>query len=159
MHPAPFTPKRNQRTHLLGKWVRKILPENDLELKRVHPRERRTAFRFTFAASDRLSIQIQFRTFRKISTPLYDLSAGGFSCIFSQPFPGEIGDWVHLSLTLPLGKQLFIETQAQFLGTRPVNENNPPVYRFEFASSLTERDRDYLHHFILRKQLEQIRKS
>jgi len=159
MHPAPFTIKRDQRTHLLGKWVRKMLPDNDIETECVRPRERRTAFRFTFAASDSLSAQIKFRTFQKLSIPLQDLSAGGFSCIFLQPLPLEFGDRVRLSFTLPLEKQFFIEGQARFLGIIPGKESGIPVNRFEFTSSLTERDRDHIHHFILKKQLDQIRKS
>jgi len=159
MHPAPFTTKRIQRPHLLVKWFRKMLPDNDPEIERVHPRERRTAFRFTFAASDSLSVHIKFRTFQQLSIPLYDLSAGGFTCILPQSLSLKIGDQVRLSLTLPLEKQLFIEGQARLLGTIPGKENDAPLHRFKFNSSLTERNRDHIHHFILKKQLDLIRKS
>jgi len=121
--------------------------------------EKREAFRLQLDLMETLSLQITLENGVQIDTVISDLSAGGFSALFTAPLSLRKGKPLRIAFTLPFEAPLVINTEAFPVHQRVDKDGKIQILSFEFSPHLDEESRDRIHQFLIRKQFDLLKNN
>lgn len=121
--------------------------------------QRRDTLRLNLEEIEPVDIAVAFDRGKALRTIIHDLSAGGVSLYDDHLLELEEGETVGIAFHLPLGKQATVHAQALLVSAQKTGAHLPRVYRFEFVESMSEVGRNLIHRYIVKKQLELMKRQ
>ncbi|KMP12168.1 hypothetical protein UZ36_01725 [Candidatus Nitromaritima sp. SCGC AAA799-C22] len=92
-------------------------------------------------------------------TVLHDLGASGFTCQMRRKMTVSRDQIVSILFVLPLEEPVLMEAKAIMSGQSLNGSPDTRLGRFRFTHGMDEEDRDLIHQFVLKKQIEIIRRD
>ena len=156
-HLITPTPKSFDR--IVGGWIRKWLPFCSKPIKRLDEDFDQSDF-YLLDLGDLEPIEATITLPDGITflTVLHDLGASGFTCQMRQHRAVK-DQMVSILYVLPGEEPVLMEAKAIMTGQTLNGSPQTRVGKFRFTYSMDEQDRELIHQFVLKKQIEMIRRN
>jgi len=145
---------------LADSWWKKIFArKNGHQAGCDEGRDRRDSFRLELNDLHPLDACLTLNDGEVICTVIEDLSASGFSCVFSEPVEIHGGEPMTVVFVLPMDEPMIIKTEALLINQSVNGTPYSRMVRFRFCQGMTDTNRELIHRYIIKKQFEMIREK
>jgi c-di-GMP-binding flagellar brake protein YcgR len=152
---ARTAPHFRTKDNSLSHWFKRLLGVNKKLIS--GSLDRRQAFRLPIQSKKPLRLEVRLASGETIRATINDLSAGGISFCCDQTVWMDEGEIASISFPLNIKKPERIQTRASLISRARAGSNKTHIYRFCFAHLLSEQEKDKVHEFIFKKQIEQLK--
>ncbi len=147
--------KHNQKG-LKTPWYKRLFSRRNDSV--LIPQENRQCFRLNIEETFPMEAMLMTRKGEIITSDIHDLSAGGVSLKFYEPMTDGL-DKVKIKIGLPNERPVVLEAKADYINKRNNGTPLSKILGFKFTSGLDVDSEDMIHQFILKKQIDWIRRQ
>ena len=145
--------------HILGSWIKKWLPFASKPAKRLDEDfDNSDFYLLDLGDLEPIEATITLPNGITFSTVLHGLGASGFTCQMRRNMAVK-DQIVSILYVLPAEEPVLMEAKAIMTGQSLNGSPDTRIGQFHFTYGMDEQDRDLIHKFVLRKQIEMIRRK